>query len=606
MKFKIFLISIVLAAFLLFMIGCEAETPGEPNANLAPETYISEASPGNTTTIAFYGTDKDGFVDMFYYQWDGDLDWTETTGNSISVSGVFANQTEVRTFYVKGMDDAGDEDPTPAEISLTATNALPETEVTGGPEFGKESGEDVTFTFSGTDVESDGSIAKFEYAMDDLSHWTETDVDNPQATYLGLSTGAHVFYVRAIDNLDGADPSPAQIAFVVRGGAYTPTLVNQSAVSDGGGWFAGAELTFAWEAVTATYYGTLAAAPFSFALDDATNFNTSAVDAMASGWTAASSYPITPTAGAHTMYIKVRDTAGGVSLMSIGFSAADAAFDQGILVVNGVAPAYGSEITDMIDASAFWNTYTVDFWDLFGTMSSSWMTLPASVANYVGGGGPTPADVMGRYSTIVWLGNSYSGDLPLWLLSPAIQYLNAGGNLILASRLAADFFTADLDHYCGDIGWREGASTGDGGDGISLSEYKACFPGLVDMTPSGSSLANVVSGGGFMSSSANQDFITNWDGLTSFTKSDLTSTMIFAHRSDAYDPTFAPVTYVRGLGVWAHPNFPFSSITAGDEFPTTADEKKGNFILMNGREYRNDLPSTTANYTFMLQNMCGE
>jgi hypothetical protein len=605
MKFKIFLNSILLAAFLLFMISCEAEDPGEPKANLTPETYISEASPGNTTSISFYGTDKDGFVDMFHYQWDGDNDWTETIGNSVTVEGIFANQTEVRTFYVKGIDDAGDEDPTPAEISLTATNALPETEITGGPEFGKESGEDVIFTFSGKDVEANGSILKYEYTMDDLDNWIETDVDNAQATFLGLSAGAHTFYVRAIDNLEGKDPSPAQIAFVVVGGKYAPTLINQSAVSDGGGWFAGAELTFAWSAVTATYYGTLPEAPYSFALNDSTNFDMNATNAMASGWTASSSYKVTPTAGNHTMYIKVRDTAGGVSLMSISFGAADAAFDQGILVVNGISHVYGSELTDMLDASAFWNTYTVDFWDLFGDMGGTAITLPATVNNYVGGGGPVPADVMGRYSTIVWLGNNYQGDIDYWNLSPAIQYLNAGGNLILASRLAADFFTADLDAYL-NIGWREGASTGNSGDGISLSEYKACFPGLVDMTPSGSSLANCVSGGGFMSSSADQDLITNWDGTTGFTKSTLIHTMIFAHRSDAYDPTFAPVTYVRGLGIWAHPNFPFSSVTAGNEFPTTADEKKGNFILMNGREYRNDIASTTANYTFMLQNMCGE
>jgi hypothetical protein len=605
MKTKILLSFITLIAFMLMMIGCEAENPGEPKANIMPETYISEASPGNTTTISYYGTDRDGFVDIFAYKWAADNDWTQTESNTVSFDNAFANQTEVKTFYVKGIDDLGGEDPTPAEIVLTASNVLPTTVITGGPEFDKESGEDATFTFSGEDIEAGGSISSFEYTMDDLNNWHSTDVDHAEATFLGLSEGAHTFYVRAIDNLDGADPSPAQVAFYVRVGTYTPTLVNQSAVSDGGGWFAGAPLTFAWSAITATYYGTLAEAPFSFAYDDSTNFDTNPVTYMESGWTATSSYAVTPEAGDHTMYIKVRDTAGGVSLMRIRFNAADAAFDQGILVVNGISHAYGSELTDMIDASAYWNTYTVDFWDLFGYDTYTDLALPASVANYVGGGGPTPADVMGRYSTVVWLGNNYSGDIDHWFLSPILQYLNAGGNLILASRLAADFFDDDLDHYL-NIGWREGAGTGDSGDGISLSEYKACFPGLVDMTPDGSSLANCVSGGGFMSSSADQDLITNWDGTTGFTKSTLIHTMIFAHRSDAYDPTFAPVTYVRALGVWAHPNFEFSSQTAGNEFPSTDDEKKGNFILLNGREYRNDITSTTHNYTFMLQNMCGE
>ena len=44
------------------MSGCKTENPGEPAANLPPDTYISEASAGTTTRISFYGTDKDGFT----------------------------------------------------------------------------------------------------------------------------------------------------------------------------------------------------------------------------------------------------------------------------------------------------------------------------------------------------------------------------------------------------------------------------------------------------------------------------------------------------------------------------------------------------------------
>jgi len=601
MKTKILLSIVAIMAFMLLLIGCEAETPGEPRANETPETYISEASPGNVTTISFYGTDNDGFVDNFSYKWDTDADWTVTSANTVTFENKFADQTEVKVFMVKGIDNTGAEDPTPAEITLTATNALPNTEVTGGPEFGQESGEDVIFTFTGTDGEATGSIAKYEYTMDDLSNWQETPADYASAAYYGLSTGAHIFYVRAIDNLGGVDATPAQIAFIVVGGKFAPTIVNMSAVADGGGWFAGVDLTFAWDAVTADYYGKLAEAPFSYGYNDATNYDTNPITPLASGWTADATAMVTPTAGAQKFYLKVRDTAGGVALLSISFTAADAPFDQGILVVNGVSPVYGTELTDRIDASAFWNTYTVDFWDLFGSMSSPSITLPASVNTYAGGGGPVPADVIGKYSTVVWLGNNYQGDIDHWNLTPAIQYLNAGGNIILSSRLAADFCDDALTAYAG-IGWREGAGPGSSGDGVTLSECKTVFPGLVDMTPSGSSLANVFSGGGYLDSYDDNE-VTNWDGTYSYTNSALTHTLLFAHRSSA---TIGSFGFVRGVGIWAHPNFAFSSTTAINEFPATADEKKGNFILINGRNYRYDITSTTANYTFILQNMCGE
>lgn len=601
MKTKILLSFITLLAFMLILISCEAENPGEPKENVAPETYISEASPGNTTSISFYGTDKDGFVDMFSYKWDTDATWTNTESNTVTFSNVFANQTEVKVFQVKGIDDAGMEDATPAEIALTATNALPNTEITGGPEFGKEAGEDVTFTFSGEDVESDGSIIAFEYTMDDLHNWQETDVDNPQATFLGLATGAHVFYVRAKDNLEGVDPTPAQVAFVVVGGKYAPTLQNLSPVNDGGGWFAGVALPFSWTSVVADYYGQLAEAPYSYAVDDATGFNDSAVEPLASGWNSNTSYDYDPSPGAHTFYLKVRDTAGGVDRFSISFTAATPTFDQGILVVCGVgASVYGSQIIDKINAGAYWGTLNVSFWDIFGSMSApqSEFTLPATVTHYEGGGsGGVPPTVFAKYSTVVWLGNIYQGDDAVYAASPILPYLNAGGNVIFASRYAADYMGDGVTAWA-NIGWRE--------DGAVIEEYEPVFPGLVSMEPflRSMSATAVFSSYPFDSGGSTSDAdVSNWGGVRSFSK-DAYTTLLFAHRTSAVAGSFS---FVRGLGVWSHPNFAFSSLTAGDEFPTPGtSEAQGNFIYIAGRHYGFDVANCTANFEFMLRNMCGE
>jgi len=183
---------------ILLLLSCETENPGEPKANEPPDTYISEASAGSITTISFYGTDTDGFVDNFQYQWAGEIDWTVTSRRTVSFTNLFSSETDVKVFYVKGIDNQGLEDPTPAELSLTPSNTLPETEITSGPEFGSITGEDVIFTFKGADKEEGGSIVKFEYTMDNLDNWLERPLDFAQVSFSGLTNGPHVFYVRAV------------------------------------------------------------------------------------------------------------------------------------------------------------------------------------------------------------------------------------------------------------------------------------------------------------------------------------------------------------------------------------------------------------------------
>ena len=136
-------LSLFILLYCFVMSGCEAENPGEPLVNQEPDTYISEASAGITTRITFYGTDKDGFVKYFEFKWADDEDWTETLENEVILDNVFKSQEQVKVFLVRSYDNLGMADPTPAEVALSATNALPETEITGGPEFGQTSGDDV-------------------------------------------------------------------------------------------------------------------------------------------------------------------------------------------------------------------------------------------------------------------------------------------------------------------------------------------------------------------------------------------------------------------------------------------------------------------------------
>jgi hypothetical protein len=589
---RLLLIGILVFALLL-VFSCDPENPGDPLPNRAPDTFISVATPGNVTSISWYGTDTDGFAEAYHYQWDGEATWIRTTNLQATFNDVFETVEEVRTFYVYAEDDDGALDATPASITLSASNIEPTTEITGGPPYGIKTGEDVTFQFAGSDLDAGGEISGFMYTMDDLTSWTTIAADITFARFEGLNSGSHTFYVKAVDNLGAEDSTPASRTFIVEGATYTPRITNLSPVTDGGGWFAGAELVFAWNADAAYYYGELAGAAYSYAMDDATNYDETPL-AMASGWNSNTTLKVTPGEGSQTFYLKVRDTVGSISLMKIAFSAAQAAFDKGILVVNGVSGAYGDEIETAFVDKIYFGDYDVDFWDLFGTMSTPAIAAIADLVaqgyDYIGGGGPCGPDVMKDYSTVVWVGNSYSGDLAHWQLSPILPFLQAGGNILLATRMAADFFTPALTDYL-NVGWREGASSGDGGDGVTYQECIAVYPGLVDMPGAGLSLSNVFSGGGFLDDSSDPNYVTNWDGNTEYWSDN--SVLLFAHRNAAYNADF-PFAYVRGIGAWAAPN------------RGTADEYKGNFVLVGGRNYRYEHDPYKANMTFIISNFFGE
>ncbi len=578
---------------LLLLLSCEAKNPGEPLANRAPDTFISVARPGTVTSVSWYGTDKDGFAEVFYYQWNGEANWTRTIDLTATFTNIFSSMEDVRTFYVYAEDDKGEVDQTPASVTLSPSNARPETQITAGPDFGSKTGEDVTFSFSGQDFDNGGALYGFRFTMDDLSTWTEVTKDITWARYEGLSSGPHTFYVKAVDNLRAEDPTPDSRTFIVEGATYTPTITNLSPVNDGGGWFAGATLEFRWEADANYYYGQLPNAPYSYAIDDSSNFDKSP-HALSSGWNANTSFALAPAAGKQTFYLKVRDTVGSISLLKISFSSANPTFDKGILVVNGVAPAYGDEIETAWADKIYFADYNVDIWDLFGSMSAPSIAAIGDLVgqgyDYIGGGGPCSPDVLKDYSSVIWIGNAYQGDDALWRLSPILPYLQAGGNVLLATRLAADFCNENLTEYL-NIGWREGASAGSSGDGVTLQECKAVYPGLVDMPGAGLSLATVFSAGGYLENSALNSYVTDWDGNTKYTSG--SSTLLFAHRSSDYDASY-PFAYVRGVGVWASPN------------QGTADAHKGNFVLIGGRNYRYEHDPFKANMSFIISNCFGE
>ena len=149
-------------------------------------------------------------------------------------------------------------------------------------------------------------------------------------------------------------------------------------------------------------------------------------------------------------------------------------FNHGILLVNGVDWAsYGTEITTAYADSAFWNDNPITFWDTFAAPAGGYpANLPAPL-----GHGAVPAGILGQYSSVIWVGNNFNGDLADWAETPIESYLGVGGNVLLMSRMGSSFIDASLATYLG-ITWS--------GTGITLNNCTAQVAGLTNIAFIGS------------------------------------------------------------------------------------------------------------------------
>ena len=226
-------------------------------------------------------------------------------------------------------------------------------------------------------------------------------------------------------------------------------------------------------------------------------------------------------------------------------------FDLGILLVNGVEfSTYGSEITNAYQNRAFWGDYPISFWDCFEAPSGGYpSTLPVVL-----GHGRVPSDILGQFSTIIWVGNNYHGDLIPWQETSIFQYLEAGGNVLLMSRYGRSFFNPELKEYLG-VYWAESSTN-------TITNCVATYAGLKNMTLTGTQSINAV-------------FDMNLGNLE--------SKLLFKET--------ASFTSHRGLGVWRKP------VTGG-----TFRIEGGQFVFLSGRPYRYESSSLRSNVEFILDN----
>lgn len=229
----------------------------------------------------------------------------------------------------------------------------------------------------------------------------------------------------------------------------------------------------------------------------------------------------------------------------------DPKFDRGILLVNGVFfGTYGAEIREAYENRAFWGDFPISFWDCFETPAGGYpSTLPEPL-----GHGMVPAHILGQFSTVIWVGNHYAGDLGKWQQTSILPYLEAGGNVILMARRGQNFINEEMRAYLG-ITWRENPAS-------TINNCVAAFPGLN---------SNVLTGG----QSDNAVF----------------DTALASRESSLLFQETATFVVPRGLGVWRKP------VSGG-----TYRSDGGQFVFISGRPYRYEASLLRSNVEFILEN----
>ncbi len=227
-------------------------------------------------------------------------------------------------------------------------------------------------------------------------------------------------------------------------------------------------------------------------------------------------------------------------------------FAAGILVVNGVDwDTYAPEIQNAYLAEVFWGGNEFDFWDTFPAPAGGYpATLPAPL-----GHGSVPGEVIGQYSTVVWVGNNYAGDLPKWQETPIASYLAVGGNVLLLGRMGESFLAGNLADYLG-VTFNGSGTPGN---------CTAVYPGLVNVA---------------------------FTGSQSYT--DVFATSV-GPNSTLLCQTTSGFSGTRGTGVHAQPP------GGGSHRP-----EGGQFVYLAGRPYRMDFTALGANIAFILEHFFAE
>jgi hypothetical protein len=211
---------------LVFLAGCSKDL-GRPYPNSPPETGVFVEGTLDTVSYAvklyWWGQDTDGEVTGFYYKWtcadtaaSPDTNWVFTTEKNGEFILPAPDGFALQTFWVKAVDNTGEEDPSPARQDFPMRNEMPSVALVGSslPDTTLPA---VTFVWNGTDPDGDNTIAYYMV-------WLDGQESDPlivvgQDTTMGPdyidSYGNRTLYIRAVDEAQGASGTDSHTWYVV-------------------------------------------------------------------------------------------------------------------------------------------------------------------------------------------------------------------------------------------------------------------------------------------------------------------------------------------------------------------------------------------------------
>ena len=190
---------------------------------IPPDTTIvsSPANPSNSSSAAFTfsGTDSGSGFGSFECKLDGG-----TFGVCTSPKSYTSLSDGSHTFQVRAIDNAGNQDLSPASYTWVIDATGPTTTIESTPSNPSNS---TTATFAFSAVDASSGVAGFECKLDAGSFAACSSPTN----FTSLSAGSHTFQVRAIDNL-GNVGSAQSYTWVINGApTITPSAVTRQAGS---------------------------------------------------------------------------------------------------------------------------------------------------------------------------------------------------------------------------------------------------------------------------------------------------------------------------------------------------------------------------------------
>jgi hypothetical protein len=279
------------------------------------------------------------------------------------------------------------------------------------------------------------------------SLWTYMDAETSSVTFQLNNRGRYIFAVRAVDEAGAVEPfldlGRNVFRFQSLSSAGFPKLHIEEATA---GVFdfrgttgvleaeapAGAPLRFSWTASAEDYGGVVEGFSYGFDLVDLER------EGPSSGWsgwgklTSISPPPVFREPGIHTLYVRVRDTGGAITLGALTLKILDFSMDREVLLIDDSADRSVNPTDSQHDA--FWASLFEDS-ERFGAEPLHTHSTYGAGDTFSFTPAPVLMSVMARYRTLLWTinGSSSNGDTSLLRATSTTNhlawYLRAGGTL---------------------------------------------------------------------------------------------------------------------------------------------------------------------------------